>query len=180
MLGQLRRNAERLGRRAASDAFGLVARVRNRNPAPKQLDDVTLARKVETTLFRPADAPKGKVNIDVVDGIVTLRGEVKNPSQKAGLERAAKAIPEVRGVENLLKLPKTPARTRADAPGKSKRTGGRKPSAAKPRSTTAGGRFNREQHSAPAEPSPAELAARGKGRDAAPMGAKDPGTGGAS
>ncbi len=127
------RRAERLGRHVGSDAAGMVARVRNRNPAPKPLDDVTLARKVETKLFRPADAPKGKVDVDVANGIVTLCGEVKNPKQKASLQRAAEAIPEVQGVENLLKLPKTPSPTRADSPGKSRRTGGRKPSAARSR-----------------------------------------------
>jgi len=122
----------RLGRRTASDAIGLAQRVRHRNPPPKDLDDVTLARKVETELFRPADAPKGSVNIDAVDGVVTLRGEVRSAAEVKALERAAMAIPEVKAVENLLKLPKTPSRTRADAPGRSKRTGGRKPSAAKP------------------------------------------------
>jgi hypothetical protein len=123
---------ERLGRRTASDAVGLAQRVRHWNAPPKDLDDVTLARKVETELFRPADAPKGSVNIDVVDGVVTLRGEVKSQTQVQALERSARAIPEVRGVENLLKLPKTPARTRADAPGRSKRAATRQGRGAAP------------------------------------------------
>jgi hypothetical protein len=167
---------ERLGRRVVRDATGMAQRVRHSKPPPKDLDDVTLARKVETELFRPADAPKGSVNIDVVDGIVTLRGEVKSPAQAEALERAARAIPEVRGVENLLKLPKTPSRTRADAPGRSRRTGGRKPTAAaRGESTTAkSGRFNRERTPADAEPGPQERAATRQGRGAAPLGSEEP------
>jgi hypothetical protein len=175
--GQIRRSGGRvwrLSRHLASDAAGMAARARNRSPSPKDLDDVTLARKVETTLFRPADAPKKSVNIDVADGIVTLRGEVKTPSEKRALERAASAIPEVRSVENLLKLRKTPSPTRADAPGRSKRTGGRKASSPKPESTTTSGRFNRERTPTEAEPGPTELGSTGEGRQPAPLGSEEP------
>ena len=167
---------QRLGRRAVGDAAGLAERARHRNPPPKDLDDVTLARKVETELFRPADAPKGSVDVDAVDGVVTLRGEVKSAAQKQALERAARAIPEVRDVENQLKLPRTPARTRADAPGRSKRTGGRTAgAAARGKSSTAtSGRVNRERTPAIAEPGPQERAATGQGRGAAPLGSEEP------
>jgi hypothetical protein len=37
---------------------------------------VTLARGVESEIFRPADAPKGKVSVNVAHGVVELRGEV--------------------------------------------------------------------------------------------------------
>jgi osmotically-inducible protein OsmY len=63
------------------------------------------------------------VNVNVVDGVVYLRGEVKRPEQVKELEREALRIPEVRGVENLLHLHKTPAPTRADAPRSQQRTG---------------------------------------------------------
>jgi hypothetical protein len=48
--------------------------------------------------------------------VVYLRGEVKRPDQIKDLEARARTIPEVRGVENLLHLPKTPSPTRADSP----------------------------------------------------------------
>src|SRR5687767_7822740 len=41
-----------------------------------QLDDVSLARKVETEIFRDASAPKGDVSVDVQAGVVYLRGAV--------------------------------------------------------------------------------------------------------
>jgi hypothetical protein len=147
---------------------------------PKPLDDKTLKNKVETELFRPAGSPKDKVNVDVVDGVVTLRGQAKNPTQVKSLEAAVRRIPEVRDVENLLKLPKTTARTRADAPGKAKRTAGRKPSTAKREPRKTSGRFNVEREPAKAEPTPKETAAKGAGRQAAPLGAEETSGGTAS
>src|SRR6201989_703784 len=49
-------------------------------------DDVTLARKVETEIFRPHDAPKGTVSVDVQAGVVYLRGEA--PPEWIGRLRA--------------------------------------------------------------------------------------------
>src|ERR1700733_1473671 len=43
------------------------------------LDDVSLAQKVESEIFRPARAPKGDVSVDVQAGVATLRGEVAEP-----------------------------------------------------------------------------------------------------
>src|SRR3954469_19666803 len=40
------------------------------------MDDMTLADRVRTEIFRPADAPKGSVSVDVQDGVAYLRGEV--------------------------------------------------------------------------------------------------------
>src|SRR5437868_2196041 len=163
----------RVARGVISGTFGAVQSVRHMRAKPKPgMDDVTLARKVETEIFRPAGAPKGSVEVNVVDGIVYLRGEVKRPDQMAEIEARARKIPEVRSVENLLHLPKTPARTRADSPGRARRTGApSRPGG--PRKTTPRARSN-EQHAAPAECSPREAAADGAGRRPAPFGSKEP------
>jgi hypothetical protein len=79
---------------------------------PKDLDDVALARKVETILFRDDSVPKGHIDVNAADGVVWLRGQAKTPEMIKGLERQCAAIPEVRRVENMLHLPKTPAPTR--------------------------------------------------------------------
>ena len=119
------RRGERIVRRVASDAFGVVQRVRHIRQSPKPgMDDVTLARKVETELFRPADSPKGDIDVNAVDGVVYLRGEVKHADDIDELERRTRRIPEVRAVENLLHMRKTPAPTRADSPGRQRRTAG--------------------------------------------------------
>jgi hypothetical protein len=111
------RQTERLARTIAGGAAGIFNEARRGGSAPKpDMDDITLARKVETEIFRPRGAPKGSVDVNVVEGVVYLRGEVKRPAQIKSLEAQTRAIPEVRGVENLLHLPKTPSPTRADTP----------------------------------------------------------------
>jgi hypothetical protein len=111
------RQSERIARRVASESWGIVQQARSMRQAPKpDMDDNTLKNKVETEIFRPVGSPKRSVNVNVVNGVVFLRGEVKRPEQIRALEARALKIPEVRGVENLLKLPKTPSPTRADSP----------------------------------------------------------------
>jgi hypothetical protein len=80
---------------------------------PKDLDDVALARKVETIIFRDDSVPKGDIDVNAANGVVWLRGQAKTPEMIKGLERQCASIPEVRRVENLLHLPKTPAPTRS-------------------------------------------------------------------
>ena len=112
------RQADRVVRRVASAAGGKAKGLGNRETAKADMDDLTLKSKVESEIFRPADAPNSTVNVNVVDGVVELRGEVKNPDAKQNLEDKARSIPEVREVRNLLHLPKTPAPGRADSPGR--------------------------------------------------------------
>ena len=72
-------------------------------------DDVTLTRKVETEIFRDADAPKGKIDVNVVDGVVELRGEADTPEMIDDLVAKTRKVQGVRDVENLLHLPNAPA-----------------------------------------------------------------------
>jgi osmotically-inducible protein OsmY len=70
-------------------------------------DDVTLARKVETAIFRPHDAPKGTVSVDVQAGVAYLRGEAP-PEWIERLAADARAVDGIQGVKNLLHTPGTP------------------------------------------------------------------------
>jgi osmotically-inducible protein OsmY len=72
-------------------------------------DDVTLARKVETEIFRAADAPKGQVSVDVQAGVVYLRGMVADETWIERLADEAKKVDGIKGVKNLLHRPGTPA-----------------------------------------------------------------------
>lgn len=74
----------------------------------RDIDDVTLARKVESEIFRPAGAPKGNVSVNAQAGVVELRGEV-SPAWIAKLGDAASKVGGVRDVHNLLHAPGTPA-----------------------------------------------------------------------
>jgi hypothetical protein len=106
------RKAERAGRAVASEAYGLKQKATHIREEEKPHDDVTLARKVETELFRPADAPKGQVNVNVENGVVFLRGEVERPEIIKDLEGRARKVKGVREVENLLHLAGSPAPTK--------------------------------------------------------------------
>jgi osmotically-inducible protein OsmY len=72
---------------------------------PGELDDVTLARKVESEIFRPADAPKGKVDVNAEDGVVYLRGELDDQDEIDSLVEAARRVAGVREVKSLLHTP---------------------------------------------------------------------------
>lgn len=74
-------------------------------------NDASLAMKVESELFRDPDVPKGDININVEQGVVVLRGEVGDAAMSERLEKAARAVPGVWEVENLLHLPGEPAPT---------------------------------------------------------------------
>jgi osmotically-inducible protein OsmY len=94
---------------AAGKAKGAVATATPGGHRIEDVDDVTLARKVETEIFRPADAPKGQVSIDVQAGVVYLRGMVADESWIERLADGAKKVDGVKGVKNLLHRPGTPA-----------------------------------------------------------------------
>jgi osmotically-inducible protein OsmY len=68
-------------------------------------DDNTLKSKVESEVFRDADAPKGSVNITVVEGIVELRGQVDDQATSEALEMKTRMVSGVRDVRNMLHLP---------------------------------------------------------------------------
>ena len=116
-LGFLRqggRKAGRARRAVASEAHGLKQKATHlREEEKPQPDDVTLARKVESEIFRDADVPKGQINVNAEAGVVYLRGEINNPDMIKDLESAARKVQGVREVENLLHVPGTPAPTKS-------------------------------------------------------------------
>ena len=106
---RLLRRSERAGRAVSAEAYGVAQKVTHMRKGEKELDDVTLARKVETEIFREADAPKGQVDVNAVDGVVYLRGEVESEDLIKDIESRVQKVSGVKGVENLLHVPGTPA-----------------------------------------------------------------------
>jgi hypothetical protein len=146
---------------------------RRRAPAkPKQLDDATITGKVETILFRDDSVDKGKIDVNTADGVVWLRGEAKTPEQIKELEAKALAIPQVKQVENLLHLPKTPA------PKQTRRT--KTTAAARKRAPKRTTSERKTAATAKAEPTPKQAAAKREGRRPAPMGSGNGSSGGVS
>jgi hypothetical protein len=113
-LSRLRRGERRAvgrARRAESHAVGIARRTFNprRFRRPEPLDDVSLAHKVESELSRRAGVPKGQIVVNAEDGVVFLRGVIERHEDVQSLEDATRRIAGVRGVENLLHPPGTPA-----------------------------------------------------------------------
>ena len=97
-------------KQAAGTAKGKVQAVAPSMPGKGESpDDVTLAHKVETEIFRPDDAPKGGVSVNAENGVVFLRGEVADREWIERFEAEARKVDGVEEVRNLLHLPGTEA-----------------------------------------------------------------------
>ena len=105
------RETARAGRAVAAEVSGVSQQVQHLKEEPKEFDDATLAQKVQSEIFRDADAPKGTVDVNAEDGIVVLRGEVERPELIEELVERTRKVQGVRDVQNLLHLPGTPAPT---------------------------------------------------------------------
>ena len=68
------------------------------------INDAWIHTKITSKLIGDKDTPARKINVDVVDGIVTLRGEVNSAVAKDEADRVAKGTEGVRRVRNLLKV----------------------------------------------------------------------------
>jgi osmotically-inducible protein OsmY len=109
---QSARRGGRIGRAASAQAEGMAQKAKHRTEEPKpQPDDVTLARKVETEIFRGEEVPKGQINVNAENGKIVLRGEVGQAEMIKDLEERARNVQGVQDVENLLHLPGTEAPT---------------------------------------------------------------------
>jgi osmotically-inducible protein OsmY len=105
-LAVIRRGADRTRREAdyrSGQVEGKVEAAKSQaRPEKPAANDQALAERVKSEIFQPADAPKGSVNVNVENGVVYLRGEVKRPDQIRKLVEQAGAVDGVSAVENLL------------------------------------------------------------------------------
>ncbi len=68
-------------------------------------NDATLTDRVTTALFRDQSVPKGDIDVNAVNGVVTLRGQVSDAELPARLEDEARKVSGLRDVQNLLHGP---------------------------------------------------------------------------
>lgn len=112
-LARAARRATRCRARSAGGVAPLGIGRRTVNAARRgqrePLDDVTLARKVESELDRRARVPKGHISFNAEDGVVFLRGVIERQEDIERIAAATRKITGVRAVENLIHLPGTPA-----------------------------------------------------------------------
>ena len=71
------------------------------------LEDAWLYTKIMAKLAANPDTPVRKINVDVTNGPVTLRGRVESDATKAAVERTPKEVGGVKRLTNLLKVQAT-------------------------------------------------------------------------
>lgn len=104
------RHALARARRAEAHAAGVARRTLNaRRGHAEPVDDVTLAHRVESQLYRRAGVAKGHISVNAEEGVVFLRGTLDREEDIERAAMAARAIDGVRDVENLMHTPGTPA-----------------------------------------------------------------------
>lgn len=70
------------------------------------LDDAWIHTKIVSKLIANPDTPERKINVDVMNNAVVLRGTVTTNEEKMEAERVAKETEGVKSVKNLLKVNK--------------------------------------------------------------------------
>jgi len=75
------------------------------------LDDAWIHTKIVAKLIANSATPERKINVDVVNNTVTLRGNVDTAAQKSEAEMVAKNTDGVKNVINQLKVGGTMAKT---------------------------------------------------------------------
>jgi len=66
------------------------------------VDEATLVDRIRSEALGDARIPAGEINVDVADGVATLRGELSDPALIEEIVERVRVVPGVLGVENLL------------------------------------------------------------------------------
>lgn len=98
-----------VGALAAVLLLVLRRRRRRRPGVAERLNDPALANKVRSEVLGGARFKSATINVDAVDGVVTLRGVLPTPEDIRALRDAVAAVDGVTEVHSYLHLPKTPA-----------------------------------------------------------------------
>jgi len=73
-------------------------------PALAKPSDPWITAKTKIALLTERGVSSNDINVDTVDGVVTLHGTVNSPEEKARAEEAARKVEGVREVRNLLQV----------------------------------------------------------------------------
>jgi osmotically-inducible protein OsmY len=101
LVGRGKAAAEEAGEAVSAEAESMKEKAQDAAKQAADVDDQTLKQKVETEVLG-GEAPKGQVDVNVANGVVTLRGELEQPGLIEDLEQRVRKVQGVRGVENLL------------------------------------------------------------------------------
>jgi len=104
---------QRMNKQTQTASDSVYANVREKTvmnqPDNSNPDDNTLRDRIESEAFNHHTAPKGEYNLNVVDGIAVLRGQLDSEEDIQRLIELVAAVPDVQGVESFLHTPGTPA-----------------------------------------------------------------------
>jgi osmotically-inducible protein OsmY len=93
----------------------------NKETIGQSLEDAWIQTKIVAKLIGDTRTPERKINVDVVDAAVTLRGQVDTAEAKTEAERVAKETDGVKKVTNQLKVvPAKAANTNTKTTGTTK------------------------------------------------------------
>lgn len=110
------RRFQRLGRRTGADAYGVWRKLlfawRPAEPAP---NPQTLTDRVLSEVYRDQEIPHGRLNVNVEEDVVVLRGQLDDPNDIRHVENRIRKVPGVQDVRSYIHLPNTPAPNKEDA-----------------------------------------------------------------
>lgn len=100
-----KKKAADISHRAAGLAHDIKEKVK---PSPDDADDATISDRVRTELGRlPAAGQLGRINVDVCEGVATLRGPVVDEATRAAVEAAVRGVKGVKAVKSTLLVEST-------------------------------------------------------------------------
>ncbi len=76
----------------------------NKETVGSSIDDAWIHSKIVAKLVLDSDTPERKINVDVYNGVVTLRGTVNSAAEKEEAVQVAKDTDGVKRVNNMLKV----------------------------------------------------------------------------
>lgn len=100
------------GAQQAGDAIQRGAEQVQREVGPEVqevLDDATVTAKVKAKLIADPEVTALHIDVDTVDGVVTLNGKVASADQKAEAEKLASHTEGVKKINNLIQVAGQPA-----------------------------------------------------------------------
>ena len=108
-----RRRLQRASERANRYASGVAKGMAHDRPAQRPVDDQALVDRVKSVLG--PRLPHDRVSVDVVDGMIELRGELEDQNEINDLVAEVAGVADVTTVISLLHLPGQPAPNKAAA-----------------------------------------------------------------
>jgi len=85
-------------------ATGAYKSVSDERTFGNQVDDATLTARVNSALVESRDVPVLSIDVDTLEGVVTLTGIVANKGVSINVEKVVSGVKGVRSVKNLLQV----------------------------------------------------------------------------